>query len=297
MQNRDLPLARLRPFAAAARHESFTQAADELGLTQTAVSRQIGQLEADIGVRLFERRNRAVFLTEEGRRLARVVEAALAAIDTEVAAIQASDDPKTVVLRCQLCEAFYWLMPRLGRFHAQHPEIVLKLVSTLEPLTHATESFDIAIQTTGRASGSARLLFTAPDEIFPVCAPSLLPDHPAAPSPQDLAALPLLSHRVQPQDWFDWPDWFAAAELAPPLAPRTIAFDSYPLVLQAAVAGQGVALGWKRTVGGLIDEGKLRPVSDMSIERPNEISVFRGFKRAHPTAVDHLAAWLKAELR
>lgn len=214
MQTDDLPLHRLRPFEAAARLESFTRAAEELGLTQTAVSRQIGQLEAELGLRLFERRNRAVFLTEEGRRLAQVVGDALAAIRAEIAAIRGSRDPDAIVLRCQLCEAFYWLMPRLSRFHARHPEIQLQLVSALAPLTEATSPFDVALQTTDRASGSARLLFTAADAIFPVCAPSLPGDLRTPLAPEALLERPLLSHRVTPQDWFDWPDWFAAAGLA-----------------------------------------------------------------------------------
>ncbi|NDK36663.1 LysR family transcriptional regulator [Rhodovulum sulfidophilum] len=296
MQTDDLPLHRLRPFEAAARLESFTRAAEELGLTQTAVSRQIGQLEAELGLRLFERRNRAVFLTEEGRRLAQVVGDALAAIRAEIAAIRGSRDPDAIVLRCQLCEAFYWLMPRLSRFHARHPEIQLQLVSALAPLTEATSPFDVALQTTGRASGSARLLFTAADAIFPVCAPSLLGDLRTPFAPEALLERPLLSHRVTPQDWFDWPDWFAAAGLAGRVKPRIVCFDSYPLVLQAAVAGQGIALGWNRTVSGLIDDGKLTPACGFTVERPNEISVFRGTKRSNYAAVDRLIAWLRSEL-
>lgn len=296
MHRYDLQLSRLKPFEAAARYESFTRAADELGLTQTAVSRQIGQLEAELGVRLFERRNRAVFLTEEGRRLGRVVGEALAAIRAEVATIAGTSDPGTVILRCQLCEAFYWLMPRLAGFHALCPEIQLQMVSALEPLTEAREPFDVALQTTGRASGSARLLFTASDEIFPVCAPSLHGDLPQVHSSSEATDFPLLSHRVVPQDWFDWPDWFLATGLSRPPAIRTISFDSYPLVLQAAVAGQGVALGWKRTVEGLIEEKKLHRVGETSVKRPSEISVFAGSRRTRNAAVGKLIKWLEAEL-
>ncbi|TYC69107.1 LysR family transcriptional regulator [Stappia sp. BW2] len=296
MNKDDIPLARLRPFEAAARYESFTRAAEELGLTQTAISRQIGQLEEELGVHLFERRNRAVFLTEEGKRLGQVVGEALRAIRTEVAAIRGTGDPDTVVLRCQLCEAFYWLMPRLSGFHAAHPEIQLQLVSALEPLTEAREPFDVALQTTGRAAGAARLLFTASDEIFPVCAPALLKDLPLPLTPQEVSRFPLLSHRVVPQDWFDWPDWYQAIGVPRPTLYKTIYFDSYPLVLQAAVAGQGVALGWARTVGGLIEEGKLCSLCDITLKRPSEISVYRGTKQSRHGAVDQLIAWLRTEL-
>ncbi|SNY93181.1 transcriptional regulator, LysR family [Cohaesibacter sp. ES.047] len=296
MQNDQFQLSRLKPFEAAARYESFTQAADELGLTQTAISRQISQLEAELGVALFERRNRAVFLTDEGRRLGQVITEALAMIRAEVETITGTNDPETVVLRCQLCEAFYWLMPRLSRFHAKYPEIQLQIVSALEPLTKAREPFDVALQTTGRASGSARLLFTATDEIFPVCAPALVSQSPDGDAEIDITQVPLLSHRVVPQDWFDWPEWFAANGQARPSDIQMIYFDSYPLVLQAAVAGQGVALGWGRTVEAMLEEGKLRKLGGLSLRRPNEISIFRGTKRTRHAAVDQLIAWLRSEL-
>ena len=87
---------------------------------------------------------------------------------------------------------------------------------------------------------------------------SLLVEHPDPISPETLGNLPLLSHRVTPQDWFDWPEWFAATGIPRPSRLRIVSFDSYPLVLQAAVTGQGVALGWKRTVSDMIADGKLR---------------------------------------
>ncbi|MEO1320492.1 MAG: LysR family transcriptional regulator, partial [Pseudomonadota bacterium] len=168
------PLSRLRPFEAAARHESFSLAAAELGMTQTAISKQIAFLEQELGTRLFERRNRAVFLTDAGRRLGRVVGEALTEIATEIAALRGQRRSGELVLHCQLCEAFYWLMPRLARFHERHPGTELRVVSSLNPLTETIEAFDVAIQTSGRRSGSASLAFTAADDIFPVCAPSLV---------------------------------------------------------------------------------------------------------------------------
>ncbi|WP_339949215.1 LysR substrate-binding domain-containing protein [uncultured Albimonas sp.] len=302
MHLRSLPvLSRLRPFEAAARHESFTAAAQELGLTQTAVSKQIAALEAELGVALFVRRNRAAFLTEAGRALGGVVGPALAEIAAEAARLRGACEPAGVVLHCQLCEAFYWLMPRLSRFHERHPEVELRVVSALAPLTEAAEPFDVALQTTGRASGAAPLVFAAHDEVFPVAAPSLLaaslPGAAWPLSPEALADLPLLSHRVAPQDWMDWPDWFAAVGRPMPTGARRVAFDSFPLVLQAAAAGQGVALGWARTVAGLIEEGKLVRVTAQGVPRPAEISVFRGARRGPRRQTEALLEWLRAELR
>lgn len=290
------PLSRLRPFEAAARHESFTAAAAELGLTQTAVTKQIAALEADLGVSLFERRNRAVFLTEEGRVFGRVVGHALAEIAEEALRLRGGHQPGGVVLHCQLCEAFYWLMPRLAHFHERHPEVELRVISALAPITEAAEPFDVALQTSGRPSGSARLAFTAADAVFPVASPHLLNGVTLPLSLKALARHPLLSHRVVPQDWMDWPDWFVAIGHDMPSDARIVAFDSFPLVLQAAVAGQGIALGWRRTVEGMIADGKLiRPCFE-GVARPTEISVFRGTRRGGHHETNALLTWLRSEL-
>ncbi|MEP3275580.1 MAG: LysR substrate-binding domain-containing protein [Stappiaceae bacterium] len=291
------PLSRLRPFEAAVRHESFSLAADELGMTQTAVSKQIAALERELDMPLFERRNRAVFLTDAGRRLGRVVEAALSDITAEVAALTGQRRSDELVLHCQLCEAFYWLMPRLAGFHERHPGVELRVVSSLNPLTETSESFDVAMQTSGRATGSARLAFTAADDIFPVCAPSLLSSETLPMSPQKLTAYPLLAHIVTPQDWMDWNDWFTGIDVSRLERPQLISFDSYPLTLQAAVAGQGIALGWRRTTEGMIAEGKLIRPCQEQIERPTEISVFRGSARNRHPKTDQLVEWLAQELK
>lgn len=297
MDRRPLPpLSRLPAFEAAARHESFTLAAAELGLTQTAISKQIAALEADLGVRLFDRRNRTVFLTEAGRHYGRAVGEALAGIAAETARLRGARQAGGVVLHCQLCEAFYWLMPRLSRFHEAHPGIELRVVSALAPLTQAGEPFDVAIQTTGRPSGSARLAFTAADEVFPVAAPERVAGQPLPLAPADLANHTLLAHRVLPQEWMDWPDWFEAIGAAMPTGARMAGYDSFPLVLQAAVSGQGVALGWRRTVEGMIDEGKLVRLCREAVARPTEISVFRGVRRGGHRQTDALLGWLRAEL-
>ncbi|MDA4845759.1 LysR substrate-binding domain-containing protein [Hoeflea sp. E7-10] len=290
------PLSRLRPFEAAARRESFSRAADELGMTQTAVSKQVARLEQELGTRLFERRNRAVFLTDEGRRFGRVVSAALSDIAEEVASLRGARRASELVLHCQLCEAFYWLMPRLNGFHELHPGVELRVLSSLRPITEATEHFDVAMQTSGRPFGSARLALTASDDIFPVCAPGLvsLKDRPLR--PEDLVRYPLLSHNAVPQDWMEWPDWFEAVAAKATKPGRVMHFDSYPLALQAAVSGQGIALGWKRTTQDMIEDGKLiRPCREY-VSRPAEISVFRGPARETHRDTEKLVAWLSDQL-
>ncbi|MEP0519005.1 MAG: LysR substrate-binding domain-containing protein [Hyphomicrobiales bacterium] len=289
------PLSRLKPFEAAARHESFSLAAADLGMTQTAVSKQISLLEKDLGIELFERRNRAVFLTDAGRQLGRVVSAALTDVATEIAVLRHQRRTNELVLHCQLCEAFYWLMPRLSRFHERYPDTELRVVSALNPLTETSEAFDVAIQTSGRKSGTAHLVFTVDDDIFPVCAPSLVQGGDCPIPLHDLAAFSLLSHSVTPQDWINWQGWLQCVGASLPKPQKVVSFDSYPLALQAAVTGQGVALGWRRTTEDLIEQGKLIKPFREFVERPTEISVFRGTARNLHPDTEFLLAWLSDE--
>jgi len=290
------PLSSLRPFEAAARLQSFTLAAEELGLTQAAISKQIRLLEADLGTPLFERRNRGVFLSAAGRRLGQVVSQALADIATEAGQLRGRSRPKEAVLFCQLCEAFYWLTPRLARFHGRHPEIELRLVSSIRPLIESPDSFDVAIQTSGRPSGSYPLAFTADDEVLPVCAPALLEGAGSPLTLEALCDLPLLSHRVLPQDWIDWDDFLPRVGSALRVGAKARPFDSYPLVLQAAIAGHGVALGWRRTVQPLLEAGTLvRPCRE-TLLRPREISVFTSPEGRSRPETRALLAWLRDEL-
>ncbi|WP_110643317.1 LysR substrate-binding domain-containing protein [Salinicola sp. CPA57] len=295
--NRSLPpLATLLPFEAAARLESFTRAAEELGLTQAAISRQVRSLEKDLGAALFERRNRGVFLTPAGRQLAEVISQGLCRIAQHADDLRGGERAPRVILFCQLCEAFYWLMPRLATFNQRHPDIDLKLVTSTRPLTEQRDPFDIALQTHGRPSGNHTLAFTAADTIYPVCNP----DHPAARNrPISLDALTdfdLLHHRAEPPDWMEWSDWFTAMgrDVATPLAGKV--FDSYPLMLQAALAGHGIALGWQRTTERSIETGELvRPVVEALIQ-PEAIAVYTHRETVDRHACRALLDWLEEAL-
>ncbi|MDI4636371.1 MULTISPECIES: LysR substrate-binding domain-containing protein [Halomonadaceae] len=290
------PLSTLLPFEAAARLESFSRAADELHLTQAAISRQVRALEEDLGQALFERRNRGVFLTPEGREFAHIVSRSLGNMADQANDLRGPSHGAQVILFCQLCEAFYWLMPRLASFNRRYPDIDLKLATSTRPLTEYPDPFDIALQTNGRPSGNHHLAFTASDEIYPICSP----DHPAAvKAPLSLASLAgaeLLHHRVEPPDWIEWADWFRAMEhpLTAPLPGKT--FDSYPLMLQATLEGHGVALGWRRTAERLIASDELvRPVRE-SLYQPEAIAVYTRHRSSERYATRALLGWLEETL-
>ncbi|TPG84101.1 LysR substrate-binding domain-containing protein [Pseudomonas mandelii] len=289
------PLSSLLPFEAAARLESFSRAADELHITQAAISRQIRGLEDNLGLKLFCRRNRAVFLTEEGRELGRVVSAALQSISDNAVALRQSPRKNRVVLLCQLCEAFYWLMPRLSTFHQLHPEIEIQVATSTRPLTEFNDHFDVALQSTGRPSGLHVLAFTAADEVFPVCSPHYLTARQSL-GISDLRLHTLLHHRATPPHLMEWDTWLQAFGQTLEGYPQGSVFDSYPLMLQAAVEGHGIAMGWRRTAGRLIDSGALvRPCAE-SVPLPDAISVFRQRGGEDRTEVSALIEWLAEEL-
>lgn len=290
------PLASLLPFEAAARLESFSRAADELHITQAAVSRQIRGLEDNLGVKLFYRRNRAVFLTREGRELGRVVSLALQSISEGAASLRASPQRNRVVLLCQLCEAFYWLMPRLATFHQQYPQIEIQVVTCTRPITQFNDPFDVALQSTRRASGAHALMFTACDEVFPVCSPAYLcPEQPLA--LPELATCTFLHHSSEPPHLMEWDEWLKAFGQSLARDARGVTFDSYPLMLQAAVEGHGMAMGWRRTASRLIESGALvRPCAE-SVFLPEAISVYRQQGAGNRDEVVALLAWLEAQLQ
>jgi LysR family glycine cleavage system transcriptional activator len=290
------PLASLLPFEAAARLGSFTRAAEELHLTQAAISRQIRALEDDLGTRLFERRNRAVFLSEAGLDLARAVSGGLETIATKAAALRGTRQSGEVVLFSQLCEALYWVMPRLSRFHQRHPRIALRVAASTRPLTESNDDFDVALQTSGRASGAHPLVFTASEEVFPVCSPGYLAGRRTPLDLADLADHRLLHHKAEPQDWLEWDDWLERQGLAIRVGYRGSVFDSYPVMVQAAVEGHGIALGWRRTMERLLQSRALiRPFAE-SVILPDGLAVYlRKTARTRPEA-KALLAWLKREL-
>lgn len=290
------PLSSLLPFEAAARLESFTRAAEELGLTQAAVSRQMRALEEDLGSQLFERRNRAVHLTEAGREFGRVVSGALEGIAAQAGHLRGVRRSGEVVLFAQLCEGLYWVMPRLSEFHQVHPGTEVRVTASTRPLTEVDGHFDVALQTSGRASGSYPLAFTATDEVFPVCSPGYLEGRR---TPLDLARLAderLLHHRAEPHDWLEWDDWLE--RLASPLRVgyQGSVFDSYPIMIQAAIEGHGLAIGWRRTTEDLLHSGALvRPYQE-SLPLPEGLSVYK--RQAGPSRpeVRALLAWMKDKL-
>lgn len=286
------PLSTLLPFEAAARHQSFLQAAQELNLTQAAISRRIRALEESLGIPLFERRHRQVVLTEAGRQLAESVSQGLTDIAGCTERLRHRTPTHEVVLFAELYVAMYWLMPRLGDFQLHHPDISVRISASSQPLVRTPAPFDLAMQCTDRPSGLLAPLLSVRDEVFPVCSPALAEPH--AWPVDTLLSYPLLHYRQDGGDaWMSWQNWFDRigypCELPTPSSGAT--FDSYPVMLQAAMNGQGICLGYGG-IGQLIRRGELvRPVAD-SVEMPEGMSIYRAHHTQANAAVDEVLEWL-----
>jgi len=219
----------------------------------------------------------------------------LQSISRSAEALREATGKNRVVLLCQLCEAFYWLMPRLSTFHQQHPAIEIQVATTTRPLTEFNGHFDVALQSTGRASGMHRLVFTAADEVFPVCSPHYLAAGQAL-GVGDLSGYALLHHSATPPHLMEWDSWLRAVGHTLEGNAKGTVFDSYPLMLQAAVEGHGIAMGWQRTAGRLIENGALMRPCVESVALPDALSVFRQQGAGDSAEVRALVEWLAEEL-
>ncbi len=252
------PLNALRAFEAAARHLSFTKAADELHVTQAAISHQVKALEEVLGIPLFRRLNRRLVLTDAGQRYLPPLREAFDML--QVATDRLRTDEQAGTLRLSVLPSFAakWLLPRLPRFRQRHPEIDVLLSATEKLVDFARDEVDMGIRYgRGRYPGlRADLLMR--DETFPVCSPKLLEGPHPLRTPADLKYHTLLHDQVSgTEDSPDWKLWFRAAGVTGIDADRGPGFSHTSMVAEAAIAGQGVALCRSSIVADDIEAGRL----------------------------------------
>jgi LysR family glycine cleavage system transcriptional activator len=288
------PLSSLIPFEAAARLQSFSRAAQELHLTQTAISRQVRSLEENLGVQLFDRKSRGVFLTDAGETFRQTVAVALFDIARQAEKLREHQStPRSVVLSSQLVEAFYLFMPALSGFHQQHPHIELKLHSTLAAIGEERERFDVAVQTLGRASADHVLLFSAPDEVFPVCSPSYFRSISKWLSVDNLPRYRLLHYEPGAQDFVVWDQWLQSVGAPFRVGRLGMGFNSFPVMMQAALEGHGIALGWGMTTRQMLEDGRLVRLFDERWAMADALGVYKWHANPLSPAARLLVQWLQ----
>jgi DNA-binding transcriptional LysR family regulator len=251
------PLDLIQGFEAAARNLSFTRAADELFITQSAVSRQIRGLEEHLGVALFERRHRALVLTEQGSTLYRASAELLERLQAITDRLRADGASPHLTVTTTSGFASLWLIPRLRGFTALHPDVDVRISASYKLVNLERELVDVAVRycLEDEAPEAAVRLFG--EELLPVCSPTLLGE-----GPKPLRTLADLAHHTllrmdDARGLLDWGTWLAAHGLADLRPGATLRFDSYEQMIAAALSGQGVGMGIGRLVAGLIEEGRL----------------------------------------
>jgi putative choline sulfate-utilization transcription factor len=292
----DMSLDLLRGFEAAARLRSFTAAAIELGTTQPAISQQIKRLEEQLATRLFDRIYRGIELTEAGEILFSHVQTGLQSMDAGLTAITEQHQHEVLQVATDFAFAAYWLMPRLHRFHKQNPDVDVSLVTSERSHAMLRADIDVAVLFgDGRfKQGESHWLFS--EEVFPVCSPQLIAGR-SLPLPVDaLKEFALLHLRGEgSSNWFDWAGVFRALNIPQAPAPGQLRFDNYTLLIQAAIGGQGVAIGWRHLVDALLDQGLLcRPIEATAISAYGYYVVLPQRKR-RVQIVQQFLDWLKSE--
>ena len=291
------PLDLFHTFEAVARHRSFTLAAGELCLTQSAVSRQIKALEDSLSLRLFHRLHRAIDVTPEGQRLFESVTRGLDDVSACLAALGAATRAPQITVSASVAFAWFWLMPRLERFRALQPDIDLRVLATDQPVLPGAGEVDVAILFgSGQWEGlEARLLFG--ERVYPVCSPAYQRDHPALRRPDDLLDQTLL-HLEYGKPSFggvDWRTWLLRQGVNGQPVQRGLRFNSYPMVLQAAEAGHGVALGWSYVTDSLIAEGRLVCPVDRTVETQDGYYLCTSSNTVNAQGITAFLAWIGQE--
>jgi LysR family glycine cleavage system transcriptional activator len=291
------PLDLIQGFEAAARNLSFTRAAEELFITQSAVSRQIRALEEHLSITLFERRHRALVLTEQGRVLYR------AATDLLERLQQVTDGLRTVGAAPHLTVtttsgfASLWLIPRLRGFTMLHPDVDVRISASYKAINLERSLVDVAVRycRIEEAPEDAVCLFG--EELFPVCAPALLSE-----GPRPLRTLQNLEHHALLHmdaaiGYLDWGTWLAAHGCVDLKPAASLRFDGYEQMIGAALSGQGVAMGIGRLVNGLLAEGRLVAPFASSVVGQRAYYVIRSSLTGSRPHVKAFVDWLSAEAR
>lgn len=291
-------LDRLAIFDAAARHLSFTKAATECFLTQSAVSRQVAALELELDAALFRRGHRRLELTEEGRRLAVAVASAMAGVREAVDSIRSPRCREVLSLTTTPGLASLWLIPRLSDFVSRNPGIDVRIDATLEPRALSADGFDVAIRYVPLHGKEGWPLFS--ESVQPMCAPSLLTQRRLPlQQPADLHAHTLLQLQAPAGSGMplEWQTWLQSAGVGGLEPAAMITFTQYDAAVAAAVAGQGVVLGRQPLVDALLAQGALVAPFNGAKASAHGYSVLVEPAAANKPAVQALVRWLLDQAR
>jgi len=300
MRNRNaLPaLDLLVGFEAAARHLSFTKAGEELFLTQSAVSRQMKELEEQLGVELFQRRHRALALTDAGKSFYASAAQVLTTMRTATDRLRAQVGKKDLSVTTTHSFAALWLIPRLAGFTRDHPGIDVRIMADTRVQDLDRDGLDLAIRHGPASLAGSNAVRLMGERVFPVCSPKLLKDK-AKPlrEPQDLRYHCLLQYD-DPEGrhpWLHWKTWLEVERIADLRPAGTLSFSGYEQIIPAAVAGHGVGLGRTPLVKDLLASGELVAPFKSSADPARAYYAVVSKNAEGRPQVAEFVAWLKQE--
>lgn len=291
MLSADLDLGWLRVFDAAARMGSLTRAAEELGLSQPAVSYQIRRIEEHLGAQLFQRMHGGSRLTEAGEILFRTIRPAVARIDDAARDIRRLKRAPVVRIYTDYGFAAFWLMPRVADFRRLHPEVEVHIIAS-QGLENALEGdADTAVLFGRRGDFPEGAALLIPERVVPVCSPGFLARFGPFPDAATLASAPLLHlDTIGEPRWLTWNSWLAAVGMERKPTRGDLGLNTYSFVIEAALAEQGIALGWLGLIDTYLASGMLVTVGPQ-VDRSDH-GYWLVSNRAHDGVIGLLNEWL-----
>lgn len=292
MARRLPPLNALRAFEAASRHASFTSAAEELFVSQGAISRQIASLEDWLKVQLFTRHARGIELTPKGAVFYRVIRGALDQVEFGTRQLQQKPDDKTLRIKVPPTFAIRWLVPRLARFHAFRADIDVQLTTSHQPVNFNRDDVDACIHSETQELASAHCHRLFGELLLPVCSPDLCRQGFSMESPADLEQQMLVCSLHRPRDW---PTWLRAAGITSFDGNNGMKLENSALAYQAAIDGLGVVIAQRSFVEDELRSGRL--IAPFDLQVPGDGSYFFAypFERPKSEGVSAFEAWLLRE--
>ncbi|RYZ03376.1 MAG: LysR family transcriptional regulator [Comamonadaceae bacterium] len=297
LRTRPISAGYLRAFEAVARHLNFRAAAEEMALTQSAVSRQIQSLEDEVGVSLFLRHTRAVELTSAGTQLLSAVTTALPRIDGTVRQIRQTAGRKSVSVTTFASFASMWLIPRLEQFQRDHPDIDIRIDATDASLDLELADVDLALRYGPTSNMPPRAVRLFGEQLTPVASPWLLKGGTPVRKPADLAQFALIeagdAHRTH-LEWLTWRRWLDEHQLTRLQPKRWLYFNYAYQMVQAALTGQGVVLARLPMVAESLSNGDLiEPLPKLRIDSPMAYWLIVGPRGAHRAEIAAFCDWLQ----
>lgn len=287
------PLTSLTVFETAARLGSFTKAAAELGVTQAAVSRQIHLLEETFGFPLFRRLHRKIEMTDRGRLLSSATTTAFTLIADTIDDMTKDASSQELAISATIAFSHFWLLPKISSFSRSHPNIRIRII-TEDKLEHiGGGDIDLAIRFGNGIWADGRSEFLFQDRIFPVCSPDYAQEIGDVANPAELTRHPLITCDADDPNWTGWHEWLAAFSVHPPRKPTGMRCSFYTEAIHAALAGQGIALGWECLVRDLLNQKRLVRLTDASIGTRNGYFLVIPKRPMKKDLVDLFVAWIK----